>query len=227
MAYQSGRWYNVQATLARATIQVMLDGQEIFNVRDTSHDQGTIALYSWNNTGAEFDDLAVLQSTKLGCTYSFQPKSVDVSAQAATGALNLVTQDDCGWTLTSSAPWITVATLRRSGSSHVHYHVAANTSPTARRDPLFSIAARYFTVRQAGVTGGSGLPAGDDFTSGVWPGSWTVVDEGTTDAPSHWYVQNGILNQTSNIFGGDASSLPTPGTYALTGQLRGPATQWR
>ena len=45
-----------------------------------------------------------------------------------------------------------------------------------------------------------------------------MVDEGTVDAPSHWFVQNGILNQNSNIYGGDASALPAPGTYALTGQ---------
>ena len=57
VAYQMGRWYNVQATMARGIIQILLDGQELFNVRDTSHDQGSIALYSWNNPGAEFDDL--------------------------------------------------------------------------------------------------------------------------------------------------------------------------
>ena len=72
-----------------------IDGQELFNVRDISHDRGSIGFYSWNNTGAEFDDLAVIPRTTLGCTYSFQPKSVDVSSQAATGAVNLVTQDDC------------------------------------------------------------------------------------------------------------------------------------
>ena len=99
VAYQTGRWYNVQVTMARATVQVLVDGTEIFNVLDTSHVQGSIGLYSWNNPGAEFDDLGVLQNTRLGCTYSFQPKSVDVGAQAASGAVNLVTQDDCGWTL--------------------------------------------------------------------------------------------------------------------------------
>ena len=96
--------------------------------------------------------------------------------------------------------------------------MAANTSPTARERTLALDSGADFTVRQAGAGGGSGLPFGDDFTDGVWPGPWTVVDEGTTDAPSHWFVQNGILNQNSNIFGGDASALPTPGTYALIGQ---------
>ena len=96
--------------------------------------------------------------------------------------------------------------------------MAANTSPTARQTTLILDNGAVFTVRQAGTTGGSGLPAGDDFTSGVWPGPWTVVDEGTANAPSHWYVQDGILNQSSNIFGGDPKALPTPGTYALIGQ---------
>jgi Tol biopolymer transport system component len=220
VAYQLGRWYNVQATMARGIIQILIDGQELFNVRDTSHGQGSIALYSWNNTGPEFDDLAVVQSTKLGCTYSFEPKNVDVGAQAVNGAVNVATQDDCAWSVTSNAPWITIGSADMSGfgSWTVHYQVAANTNATAREKALSLDSGAKFTVRQAGTSGGSGLPFGDDFSAGTWPGAWTVVDEGTIDAPSHWYVQDGILNQTSNIYGGDASALPAPGTYALTGQ---------
>ena len=75
VAYQTGRWYNVQATMARGIIQILVDGQELFNVHDATHDKGTIALYSWNNTGAEFDDLGVLQNLALACTYSWSRRA--------------------------------------------------------------------------------------------------------------------------------------------------------
>ena len=44
---------------------------------------------------------------------------------------------------------------------------------------------------------------------------WTIVDEGTVNAPSRWRFSHGELLQTSAIQGGDAPAYP--GTYALTG----------
>ena len=54
-----------------------------------------------------------------------------------------------------------------------------------------------------------------DFSSGL--GGITVVDQGTTSAPSAWSVTNGVLQQTSNIGDGDGSraGLPKLGTVAL------------
>ncbi|MDH5328175.1 MAG: putative Ig domain-containing protein [Gammaproteobacteria bacterium] len=44
---------------------------------------------------------------------------------------------------------------------------------------------------------------------------WTVVDEGTTSAPSGWVANNGVVTQNSNIYSGtlSASDLIKPGSY--------------
>jgi hypothetical protein len=62
-----------------------------------------------------------------------------------------------------------------------------------------------------------GVLFADDFASGSLA-NWTIVDEGTIDKPSNWQVSGGVLYQKSNIYGGDGTGLPAPGTYALTGQ---------
>jgi hypothetical protein len=54
----------------------------------------------------------------------------------------------------------------------------------------------------------------DDDTSG-----WSVVDEGTLDAPSQWVPFEGTLRQTSNIYGppNDRDTLDKKGTQAVAG----------
>ncbi len=54
----------------------------------------------------------------------------------------------------------------------------------------------------------------EDWTSGSLAG-WTVVDQGTTSAPSAWAVQGGVLTQSSNIHGGTlvATDPEKPGTF--------------
>lgn len=61
----------------------------------------------------------------------------------------------------------------------------------------------------------------DSFSSGM-SSRWQVEDEGTTSAPSAWSGSNGVLLQTSNIWGGSLSEteLPKPGTYVHAGSDR-------
>ncbi len=49
---------------------------------------------------------------------------------------------------------------------------------------------------------------------------WQIVDSGTNEGPSQWQQSQGLLRQLSNLWGGDAgaSTLPKPGTVALTGE---------
>ena len=63
----------------------------------------------------------------------------------------------------------------------------------------------------------------DDFTAGLKPTTWTVVDEGTTAKPSKWYVPPASrLRQESKISGMTSDPLAQPGTYLLAGQ-----SDWR
>ena len=59
VAFQQARWYQVNATMANGVIEVAVDGQVIFRVNDSTHTAGKIALYSWCNIGAQYDDVAV------------------------------------------------------------------------------------------------------------------------------------------------------------------------
>ena len=55
----------------------------------------------------------------------------------------------------------------------------------------------------------------DNFNDSNFDG-WTIVDEGTANAPSAWSAATGTLIQSSNIlsFPSGAAVLPKPGTYA-------------
>ena len=53
----------------------------------------------------------------------------------------------------------------------------------------------------------------ENFNGGTY-GGWTVVDEGTTSAPSAWSASTGSLVQSSNIYGSTTNPLARPGTYA-------------
>ncbi len=53
----------------------------------------------------------------------------------------------------------------------------------------------------------------EEFERGTFSG-WAVVDEGDQAGPSEWFVTNGALRQTSNIYGSDTASLTNRrGTY--------------
>ena len=55
--YKSGQTYQLEIIAQGATLQARIDGAPIFSVTDSSFDKGTIALYSWRNQGAFFDDV--------------------------------------------------------------------------------------------------------------------------------------------------------------------------
>ena len=58
-AYAQNQWHAVEATMVPGRIKIVFNGQTLFAVSDSSHTAGKVGLYSWNNTGAQFDDFAV------------------------------------------------------------------------------------------------------------------------------------------------------------------------
>ncbi len=75
--------------------------------------------------------------------------------------------------------------------------------------------------QEIGITVGTLPLLNDTFDAPLDPLVWTIVDEGTNFGPSNWFVDLGVLRQTSNIFGGSlaAADLPKPGTYLLGGDV--------
>ena len=59
--YVQGQTYQVAFLTEGAQLEVQIDGAPIFNVADTSLTAGTVALYTWANIGARFDDVQVTQ----------------------------------------------------------------------------------------------------------------------------------------------------------------------
>ncbi|WP_163832862.1 chitobiase/beta-hexosaminidase C-terminal domain-containing protein [Spartinivicinus ruber] len=59
IAYQQGKSYQLKIVANGNTLQVVVDGETIFNVVDHSLSHGTIAPYSWGSNGSRFDNFVV------------------------------------------------------------------------------------------------------------------------------------------------------------------------
>jgi hypothetical protein len=57
--YVTGKDYQVKISAQGSTLQVSIDGSPVFSVNDSTFSTGSIALYSWGNTGSYFDDILV------------------------------------------------------------------------------------------------------------------------------------------------------------------------
>ncbi len=57
--YVTKQNYQVTVKAVGSLITVLIDGETIFSVNDTSLNSGTIAMYSWGNTGAYYDNISV------------------------------------------------------------------------------------------------------------------------------------------------------------------------
>jgi hypothetical protein len=57
--YVMGQTYQVEIVAQGSQLEVWVDGARIFQVSDASLAQGSFAFYSWQNTGAFFDDLQI------------------------------------------------------------------------------------------------------------------------------------------------------------------------
>jgi hypothetical protein len=55
--YEPNKWYNIQIDLEGPRLSISVDGQEDFQAEDARFANGTIALYTWGNTGVTFREL--------------------------------------------------------------------------------------------------------------------------------------------------------------------------
>jgi hypothetical protein len=145
---------------------------------------------------------------------SVSPKSVSLQAgqsQAFTATVSGATNTAVTWSIqpalgsiSSSGLYTAPSSLSSPATVLVRATSAADTTKYDEATVTISPAS----------TGGTLFS--DNFSGTL--ANWTIVDEGTTDKPSHWQISNGVLYQTSNIYGGNGTGLAMLGTYALTGQ---------
>jgi hypothetical protein len=82
------------------------------------------------------------------CTYTLGQPDASIAAGGGTGSVAVSTASGCGWTASSTVPWITVtAGASGSGNGAVAFTVAQNTG--AARSGTILAAGQTFTVNQA------------------------------------------------------------------------------
>ncbi len=90
-------------------------------------------------------------SVTLGCTFGITPGGQSFAASGGTGTVAVTAASGCGWSATSSEPWITITSgASGSGNGSVGFTVAAN-AITAQRVGTLVVAGHSFTVTQAGM----------------------------------------------------------------------------
>ncbi|MCW5978220.1 MAG: hypothetical protein KIT09_09095 [Bryobacteraceae bacterium] len=154
----------------------------------------------------------------IACSYTISPAEASLGFPGGSGSVTVTAPSGCPWTAASNAAWAQITSgASGSGNGTVNYSVQAN-SGSGPRQATITIAGRSHQVTQAGATGTSGgtVLFSDDFNNGL-KSHWTVVDEGTSVAPSKWQVSGGVAQQKTNIWGTTSNALAMPGTYLLTG----------
>jgi len=87
------------------------------------------------------------------CSYTLQPASRTIDAAGATASFDVNTDAACSWTVTATAPWLTVvAGGSGSGNATVTYQAAANPDGATRTGSL-TVAGQAHTVTQTGLSG--------------------------------------------------------------------------
>ena len=82
-----------------------------------------------------------------GCSYTLSPSSENVGKNGGTETFDVKTTAACGWTVSTSTPWITLLTLSGTGNGTVGYVVARNTGNSDRTGAI-SVAGKVFAVTQ-------------------------------------------------------------------------------
>ena len=222
--YDPNKWHRVEARLSQGEIEIQVNYESVFLVRDTSHVAGKIGLHAWKNPSAMFEGAWVnTLDDQEPCKYSITPGQASVSSLATPGNIAVTTDAGCSWTASANVPWVTLTSGKSgSGEGTVEYAVAANGAGTARQATL-TIAGLSFAISQA-ASAGSGViyvPAGGDLQRAIdqaSPGSTITLQPGAE------YVGNFVLRVKPGaafitITSSDPTKLPPPGkrmspTYA-------------
>ena len=206
-------------------------GQPGACIFESSTDGNGTSLDSWvgeTNTTSSVTSMATSSALSSGqaltvtqagvsCTYALSAASQAFTAAGGTGSVNVSGQGGCGWTASSSAPWLTV-TGGASGTAAatVAFSASANTSTTPRSATL-TIAGQTFTVTEAGLScsytvsatsqsvaaaGGAGsiavtAPAGCAWSASS-SASWLPIGSGTSGTGAGQVTFSATANTTTS-----------------------------
>jgi Putative Ig domain/Divergent InlB B-repeat domain/Putative binding domain, N-terminal/Viral BACON domain len=94
----------------------------------------------------------VEQDGVSACTYAVSPTKASYDSGAEGGAVSVTTDDDCSWTASANASWLSISSGNSgTGNDTVGYAIAANTTTNWRSGTL-TVAGRTVTVNQAGLS---------------------------------------------------------------------------
>ncbi|MBL8214414.1 MAG: SBBP repeat-containing protein [Bryobacterales bacterium] len=82
------------------------------------------------------------------CTYSVAPVQETAPAEGVSGSFLVASQEGCGWTATTAAPWVTLTSSSGSGEGVVGYEIGRNTTGQGRVATI-SVGGQTFTITQA------------------------------------------------------------------------------
>jgi len=136
------------------------------------------------------------------CTFALTPATATYNKDAAEGAFAVAAPDDCSWTATSSASWLTFAGGQNGlGSGSVSYRLARNLDTTDRTATI-AVADQRFTVKQGGDSGACQYAVAPVDLSLCMAGQ-TVTTTVTTDASCTWTATPEVpwLTVTSGVSG--------------------------
>jgi len=118
------------------------------------------------------------------CTYALSLGGQTFPATGGTGAVNVITQNACPWTATSSADWVMLSSgLSGTGAGSVSYRVADNAGYA--RSARLTIAGMPFVIQQMPVTVTTGAAVASlafVAAGGFWNTRITLVNTGTAKA---------------------------------------------
>ena len=167
-----------------------------------------------------------------GCAFTLNPASASHPSSAGNYSFQLIASgENCTWTVTDDASWITVSNESGSGSTTINYSLEANTgvarsgtiSVGNAENPAQSVA---FTVDQANGCSFSLTPTGANFTAAGGTGSFAVNSgegcEWTASADSSWITiesgAQGIGDGTVNFTVAVNISAARSGKITVNGQ---------
>lgn len=196
-SYEQNRWYAVEIRFSGGMIEVWVDGKRLFQVADSSHASGQIALYCWGQAVARFDDVVVksLSAQPPSCTYALSPTQAAFQAAGGSGSVSVTAASGCAWTAKSNVSWIAIGSgSSGTGNGTVAYSVQPNTSSASRQGTL-TIAGITFTVSQAGAP----APPPPSCTYSISPTQTSLAAAGgsgtvsvTTGAGCNWTATSNV-----------------------------------